>query len=130
MKLLYLSFLTVLTLAGCASFINQPTAKIAVNSVPNKAFFTVKNKAGEKVYTGITPKQIELKRSAGYLEGERYSVSYSKDGYNTQQAIIESQISPWYYGNLVNVLGLFGVDPMTGAMWDLTESVDVNLHKK
>ena len=74
---------------------------------------------------------MTLKSGAGYFDGEKYSVKYSKEGYNDGLSVIDSSLSGWYIGNLLfgGIVGLLIVDPATGAMWKLPENTSTSLTK-
>ncbi len=122
---------SVTLLAGCASIISGSSYPVTVDSSPSQASFTITNEAGVKIHNGITPSTVTLKSGAGYFDGEKYSVQYSKDGYLGSHAVIDSSINGWYWGNLCfgGLLGFLVIDPSTGAMYDLPKSVSTPLMK-
>jgi len=124
--------LALVTLSGCASIAGNSSYPVTINSSPSEAKFIVSNKAGQEVHSGTTPSTVTLKSSAGYFDGERYSVKYSKEGYNDGLSSIDSSLSGWYAGNLLfgGILGLLVIDPATGAMWKLPENVSTSLATK
>lgn len=72
---------------------------------------------------------VTLNAGSGYFDGETYSVSYSKDGYDKQQSTINSSIDGWYWANIVfgGILGMLVIDPATGAMYKLPKSTHATL---
>lgn len=124
--------LALVTLSGCASIAGNSSYPVTLNSSPSEASFVVSNKAGQEVHSGTTPSTVTLKSSAGYFDGERYSVKYSKEGYDDGTSVIYSSLSGWYAGNILfgGILGLLVIDPATGAMWKLPENVSASLVKK
>jgi hypothetical protein len=70
-----------------------------------------------------------LKAGAGYFDGETYKVTYQKDGYAGNSAVLNSGIDGWYWGNIVfgGLIGMLFVDPITGAMYTLPENVNASL---
>jgi hypothetical protein len=73
------------------------------------------------VCRGTTPASVTLDASAGYFDGQKYTVTFSKDGYDPTTVQIDSRINGWYVGNIVfgRFIGWLIVDPLTGAMWAL-----------
>jgi len=111
-------------LSGCATILSKNQYPVKISSKPDGAEITIKNKAGAVVYTGKTPTTITLNTRAGYFQGETYQVSFKKDGFAPHSALIERGVDGFYLlGNLL-VGGLVGwiiVDPLTGAMWTLSD---------
>jgi uncharacterized protein YceK len=124
-----LAIVAITTLSGCASIVSKSSYPVAINSTPDQATFTIKNKEGVTVHSGTTPATVTLKSDAGYFRGETYTINFSKPDYQDQTAILDSSVNDWYFGNLVlgGLTGLLIVDPLTGAMWSLPESLQVNL---
>lgn len=116
-------------LAGCASIFNGQTQPVSIQSVPDGATISVSNRAGEKVHSGTTPLTVTLKRGAGYFKSEVYTIAYSKPGYATKEVVISGTMSGWYIGNLLlgGLVGMLAVDPVTGAMYNLPETVSGEL---
>jgi len=74
--------------------------------------------------TGTTPTTVTLKKSDGsWFGGKTYLVKVAKEGYETQTIQINHQANGWYIaGNLIfgGLIGWFIVDPLSGAMYNLT----------
>lgn len=121
-KLLLLNSLIVLALllcSGCASIVDGGRPKVTINSNPPGANITVMDADGSTVVTTNTPARVKLVRGKGYFQGERYTVKFDMPGYYPSEAHIKPQLNPWYFGNILfgGAIGLFIVDPLTGAMW-------------
>lgn len=45
------------------------------------------------------------------------------DGYTTKEIIVSAKLNGWYFGNIFfgGVIGMLIVDPLTGAMWKISE---------
>lgn len=129
MKKFLLSIAAVVSLSGCASIINGPTQSITIKSVPEGAAVSVTNKAGEKIHTGASPLTLALKRGAGYFKPEVYKIAFTKDGFAPKEVVITGTMSGWFIGNLLfgGLIGMLAVDPVTGAMYTLPESVSETL---
>lgn len=116
-------------LSGCATVVSDSDYTVSVRSNPEKASFDITNEAGQKVTTGVTPTLVTLNASAGFFQGETYTISFEKDGYHSQIYVLESGLDGWYIGNVLfgGLLGMLVIDPATGAMFSLPEEVDVTL---
>ena len=77
----------------------------------------------------MTPSTVTLSSGSGYFEGESYRIKFSHDGYDETVTTLDSKINGWYFGNFVfgGLIGLLVIDPSTGAMWKLPESVQKEL---
>lgn len=129
MGLKFLAPLSLFMLFSCASIVSKSQYPITVSSSPDNAIIIIENKAGEQVFKGTTPTTVTLNASAGFFSGERYTVTYEKDGYESSVRTISSELDGWYIGNILlgGVIGMLIVDPATGAMWKLPEKIDASL---
>ncbi len=120
---------TVVLLQGCASIISQSSWPVAIKSTPETTAFTITNKKGDKIHSGTTPATINLESGAGFFNGEKYTLHFTKEGFQEKTAILDTSLNGWYFGNLAfgGILGLLIIDPATGAMFRLPESISVNL---
>ena len=128
-KLVILSVL--ISISGCASIVSDSRYPVQVNSAPVGVSFEVKNEDNRVVASGVTPTNIMLKSGAGYFNGEEYTFTFTSDCNSTRQQILDSELDGWYFGNILfgGLIGLFVVDPLTGAMFKLPENVNQNLLK-
>lgn len=120
-------------ISGCASIISDSNYPVTINSSPDGASFKVVNmKNGMAVMKGETPATISLGASSGYFSRATYSVEFNKTGYDSQSFVLESSVDGWYFANVLfgGLIGLLIVDPATGAMWKLDETLLVSLSKK
>jgi hypothetical protein len=111
---------TCVSAAGCASIIKGGAQEIPVSSSPSEATITVRNAAGDVVYSGVTPATVTLKKKSAYFAGHNYAVTIEKAGYAPQTVNLERGVAAWYVGGNLGFGGLLGwlvVDPLTGAMW-------------
>jgi hypothetical protein len=118
---------TILSLAGCASIVSDSEGVVTISSNPTAAEITIADQSGAEVYRGTTPATITLDASAGYFDGQEYTVTFAKEGYDPTTVKVDSRINGWYVGNIVfgGFVGWLIVDPLTGAMWTLdTEQVN------
>jgi hypothetical protein len=94
---------------------------------PTGANFIIKRDNGLSVSNGITPATVTLNSSAGYFTPAKYTVEFTRKG-ETQSIPISASINGWYVGNLLfgGLIGFLIVDPATGAMWKLDDTVIAN----
>ena len=121
--------LSVGCLSGCATIASKSKYLVAINSTPDSANITVVDKFGETVFSGTTPTTVSLKAAASFFEKATYKVTFEKDGYTKQIVRIEAELDGWYMGNIC--IGWFPgfilIDPLSGLMWKLDESVHASL---
>ncbi len=115
----------VLLLTGCASIVSKTTYPVEVNSVPEAVSFEVKRPSGELICNGVTPQTVDLKSGAGYFRAGEYVVTFKKEGYEDQTYFLSGELDGWYVGNILigGLIGFLIIDPATGAMWSLPESI-------
>ncbi len=122
----------VLLISGCASILDSGAMKsVQISSSPDKANITiVDDRSNQTVFNGITPQTVSLKRSSGFFKNAKYTINFTKDGYQDQSVTLKSGPSGLYIGgNLIfgGLLGWLIVDPATGAMWKLPKEVHTTL---
>lgn len=129
MKIIATVVILVLALSGCSSIVSKSDYAVEILSNPESANFFVTDNNGRNVYSGVTPKTITLKSSSGYFSGASYKIKFSKEGYLDQVFMLNRSIDGWYFGNILfgGLIGMLVVDPLTGAMYNLPERVDVSL---
>src|SRR6187551_737610 len=59
---------SLLMFSGCASIVSESSYPVAIQSTPDFANFTITNKSGVTVQTGVTPTIVTLKAGAGYFK--------------------------------------------------------------
>jgi hypothetical protein len=120
---------SLLMFSGCASIVSDSSYPVAIQSTPDFANFTITNKSGVTVHTGVTPTIVTLKAGAGYFKSESYSIKVSKEGYADKTFVLSSTMDGWYWGNILigGLIGMLIVDPITGAMYKLPADVAINL---
>jgi hypothetical protein len=125
--------IAIVSVAACASIVSDSEGMVTVSSNPTAAEIAIADQSGVEVYRGTTPATITLDASAGYFDGQEYTVTFSKDGYDPTTVKLDSRINGWYVGNIVfgGFIGWLIVDPLTGAMWTLdTEHVNGTLAER
>ncbi len=113
-----------LSLVSCASIVSSPNRMVTITSNPTGAEFVVKRNNGLSVSSGVTPATVTLNSSAGYFQPAKYVVEFKRKG-EIQSIPISASMNGWYVGNLFfgGLIGLLIVDPATGAMWKLDDTV-------
>ena len=126
-----ITLLLILAVNGCASIVSDSRYPVQVNTAPVGVPFEVKNADNRTVATGVTPSNLSLLSGSGYFSGEEYTFIFTSECNSTSQQILDSELDGWYFGNLLfgGLIGLFIVDPLTGAMFKLPENVNANLLK-
>ncbi|MDE1465249.1 hypothetical protein [Spartinivicinus poritis] len=83
---------------------------------------------GETVHTRKIPETVELASGNGYFSSSSYTIAFAKKGYQ-QQSIMITSTDGWYFGNLFlgGLIGMLIVDPLTGAMFKLQDTAQVDL---
>jgi len=124
--------LAALSLSGCASIVGETDQGVTINSTPSKADVVITDESSKEVFAGSTPTTVQLSKSDGsYFGGKTYTVEISKNGYENRTLMIQSSPNGWYVaGNLVfgGFIGWLIVDPMTGAMYNLSpDAIDASL---
>jgi uncharacterized protein YceK len=116
------SVIVALMMSGCATIVDGSTQAITFKSAPDGATISITNRAGKKLLAGTTPVTLTLERGAGYFASETYSVRIEKAGYQPKDMVIAGTVNGWYVANILfgGWLGLLIVDPISGAMYDLT----------
>lgn len=117
---------------GCATIVGDKTQLMGISSTPDKANIKIVDERGQDVYEGITPTTVTLQKGDGtYFGGKTYTVTISKDGFNSSVVTVTHNANGWYiFGNLIfgGLIGWFIVDPLTGAMYTLNpQSVSASL---
>jgi len=119
----------VLLGSGCASIVSKSDWPVRVSSNPDGALCTVTDKTGTVISKGVTPTILTLKSGDGYFKSASYKLMFEKEGYQPASKELSTSLNGWYWGNIVlgGLIGMLIVDPATGAMWSLDESVNGTL---
>lgn len=117
---------------GCATIVGDKEQSITINSSPSNANVLITDERSMEVHSGNTPTTVQLRKSDGsYFGGKTYTVELSKDGYESRTMMINSSPNGWYIGGNILLGGLIGwliVDPLSGAMYNLTpDSINASL---
>jgi len=120
----------IIICGGCASIVSKSQYPVLINSNPEGANISIRDKRGVEIKKAKTPTTITLPASAGYFSPASYSIDYQKEGFYPASSNLFATLNPWYIsGNLVFgfMIGWFIVDPLTGAMWKLDDTTVGNL---
>lgn len=122
-KIIALAIATALT-TGCASIISKSNYAVNVQSTPDNIQFQIRDDAGKVVHKGVTPMNVNLEAGDGYFKKAKYTVEFM-NGSSSDLVQIEGTMDGWYVANILfgGLIGLLIVDPATGAMWKLPETV-------
>lgn len=95
---------------GCASIIEGRTQPVTFNSEPPGAQVVINGRP-----MAVTPATISLEKS----EYDNATVLFQKDGFQDQQATLNTKVTGWFWGNILSG-GLLGsaTDAISGAMWE------------
>ena len=119
----------VLALASCASIVSKSDWLVTLDTEPSGATITIRDEDGNIVDSGHTPITLSLSAKDGFFTKADYDVEAHYPGYAESHSTLSAQMNPWYFGNLIfgGVIGLFLVDPATGAMWKLKDPKVIHL---
>lgn len=111
-------------LVGCASIVSKSEYPVSITSNPTGADFVVKRANGLPIASGVTPATITLGAADGFFKPAKYTVEFRRKG-AAQSVPLTAKIDGWYFGNILfgGLIGLLIVDPATGAMWTLNDTV-------
>jgi len=105
--------IVALMASGCATIITGTHQTVTVNSNPPGAKVDISG------MQGVTPATFELKRHAVY------TITISKEGYQTQKIVTSHPVNLWIIGNIIFWPAVI-VDLLDDAAWNI-EPGDVNV---
>ena len=105
----WVAVVTAVTVAGCATIMNQTKQSVGVASTPAGASVTI-----DEHPSGSTPVVVRLSRKHQHL------VHIELAGYQPYETILTRKVSGWVWGNVLigGVIGL-GIDVTSGGMYKL-----------
>lgn len=129
-KTAFLSLICVSMLflsSSCATIFSDSNYLVRIDSNPPKVEFAILNKKGVEIFRGTTPNVVNLSAKARYFSAAQYTIRIYKDKEVIGSTTIYGKIDGWYFANLLvgGILGMVIIDPVSGAMWKLEESVFV-----
>jgi hypothetical protein len=117
-------------ISGCATIVHSGPRAISVGSAPVGAKVSIYDRSNTLVMTNTTPFVAQLSTKYGYFKAQEYRLVFEMPGHATEEVNLTSSVSGWYFANLVfgGVIGMLIVDPITGAMYNLSpEKIDQSL---
>ena len=117
-----------LLLSSCATIVSSQQKPTKIDSSPSKMAYVVTDAKGGVISQGITPSDVTLNRSSGYFKPGKYTIEIKKGGKVVSKEIVTASLNGWYFGNILigGVIGMLVVDPLSGAMYRMPESITVN----
>lgn len=124
-----LLYMCTVMFTDCASIVSKSQYLVTISSNPSGATYTIKNKRGADIQKGTTPATVILSAKAGFFNPASYSFQFEKKGYLPAATSLSAGMDGWYVGNILfgGLIGILIVDPATGAMWKLHDTVYGNL---
>jgi hypothetical protein len=116
-------------LSGCATIVHSGPRSIPIASSPPGAKVSIYDRDNNLVMTNTTPFVAKLSTKAGYFKAQNYRMEFQLAGHAPAAVGLDSSVSGWYWCNFVlgGLLGMLIVDPLTGAMYNLTpDKIRVN----
>lgn len=115
-------------LSSCASIVSRPSRDVSIQSNPSGLSFAVINAEGETIHSGTTPQVVNLTARGGYFKPAKYTVQVKRANKVIGSHQVTAGINGWYFGNLLigGLVGMLIVDPLTGAMYRMPESITVD----
>lgn len=109
-------------LSGCATIVHSGPRAIPISSSPPGAKVSIYDRSNTLVQTNTTPFVAQLPVKYGYFKAQNYRLEFELPGHAPAVVNLDSSVSGWYFGNLAfgGVIGMLIVDPLTGAMYNLT----------
>lgn len=117
--------LALILISGCASIVSKSKYPVSITTEPTAAKIEIKDQDGVLRFAGTSPATAVLDAGQGYFTRARYTVTASKEGFNTSTYPLQNSIDGWYWGNILigGLIGLLIVDPITGAMFQIDTPV-------
>lgn len=108
-----------LVLSSCANILSGSNYKIHLNSNVDNVHYVVKDNKERVVFSGFTPDSVILSSYQGYFNKPYYTFEVKYEGFLDETYRLNYEVSKNYYLNIptLNIIGLWIVDPKTGAMW-------------
>lgn len=115
----------VTLITSCATIFSSSKYSVLLDSPMEGVNVIVQNREGLIVYEGTTPAILKLDASSKFMKGERYSITFSKNGYYDYKYLLTAELDGWYLGNLLigDLVGLFVFDPLSGAMYKIKDKI-------
>jgi hypothetical protein len=114
--------ITAIALTGCATIVHGGPRAVSVASTPPGAKVSIYDRSNTLVMTNTTPFVAQLPTKYAYFKAQTYRLVFELPAHQTTEVNLGSTVSGWYFANLVfgGLIGMLIVDPLTGAMFNLT----------
>jgi hypothetical protein len=111
-----------IALSGCATIVHSGPRSIPVASTPPGAKVSIYDRSNTMVSTNTTPFIATLPTKYGYFKSQTYRLVFELPGHKPAEVNLDSSVSGWYWGNFLlgGFIGMLIVDPLTGAMYNLS----------
>ena len=120
-KFTFVFLLLSFALGGCSTMFNSGSQTIVATTTNGKEV-KVKITTPSGSYLGKIPSTIVAEPSSFH----NVSIEVIDDCYDKSAVFVNSRVTPSYWANLLNYIGLF-IDPLTGAMWKYDNQVTVQV---
>lgn len=104
---------------------------MVISTYPSNARVEVYNSDRVCVHTGQSPLTVMLPSGDGFFSAASYR--FSAVGPSNERGVVETgaHLNGWYFGNIIfgGFIGLLIVDPATGAMYRMPETVHIDLKR-
>jgi len=113
---------SAILLSGCASLVHGGPRNVPITSNPPGAIVSIYDRNGAPVARQVTPFTARLSPQYRYFRGQSYRLVFEMPGYEQSEIQLRPSVSGWYFANILigGPLGMLIVDPLTGAMYNLT----------
>lgn len=110
---------------GCATIVSKSDYPVSIQSAPENVAFTVVDANGSEIHTGTTPETVLLHAGAGFFQTASYTIQFRDGDTIVKEVELNAQLDGWYLGNVIfgGLIGMLIIDPASGAMFSLPESV-------
>jgi len=115
--------------SGCATITSQSNWPVNITSYPSNANFTITDEENTSIKYGTTPALVFLDSGAGYFDAESYTLTFNKNGFQEKSVKLNASVNGRYWGNFLfgGLWGFVFIDPATGAMFKLPDSIHTDL---
>ena len=120
-KYLLIAVTSIFLFSNCATIVGHTRYPVVIDSNPRGASVEIADENGVVVFSGNTPATAVLKTGKYYFGKKNYTATF-KSGDATQTQQIYTSLNGWYWANILigGVIGLLIVDPLTGAMYEIS----------
>jgi hypothetical protein len=115
----------VLFLPGCASMIGG-NKTVSIDNKFGPTFFAVTDHKNKIIHQGVTPQQVSLETSRGYILPAKYHVDFIGQNDHTDRYELKANANPWTFANAAfltfGVIGI-GIDGVNGNIYRLPKKI-------